>query len=136
MEGVDTERIKRIIYEHSKVGAGRAAPRLPPRLLHFGAGDAAGPLGGPPSSLLQGLAVQGTPHFENERRKERATEARIARMQAEARQLSHAELAARTSAMDAKLAELEASRDLSRTWVRLFCRWASRRVEQNAQATD
>ena len=43
-------------------------------------------------------------------------EARIARMQAQAAQLTPAELAAHTASMDARLAELEAGRDLSRTW--------------------
>lgn len=43
-------------------------------------------------------------------------EQKIARMQAQARALSPAELAAHTASMDARLAELEGTRDLSRTW--------------------
>lgn len=69
------------------------------------------------SSLSHTLSrTQGTPHYENEQRKSAATDAKIARMKGQLAGMGAGELAAHAAAMDAKLAELEASRDLSRTW--------------------
>ena len=56
-------------------------------------------------------------HFSEEQRKWRQTEARIARMRQQAEALTSGELAAHQRAMDERLAELEAQRDLSRTWL-------------------
>jgi hypothetical protein len=77
MEGVDKERVKRLVYEMSK----------------------------------------DSPHFLNEQRKMAATEERVGRMRAAAAALSRAALARHAAAADAQLAELEAGRDLSRTWL-------------------
>ena len=68
-------------------------------------GDPAPPL---PTTL------QGSAHYENEQRKERAHEDHIARMRAAAAALGPTDLARCTAAMDAQLAALEAGRDLSR----------------------
>ena len=119
MEGVDPEMVKRVVYEASKVravgtwgscqrpSAGRAAAHLTARRLYC---------------LLDCQypacpTLQGTPPIENEQRKNQQVEERIAHMRAQAGALSRAELAAHTARMDARLAELEAGRDLSRAWL-------------------
>ena len=56
-------------------------------------------------------------HFQNEQRKMQQTEEKIARFKATAASLSSSELAAKAAAMDARIAELEATRDLTRTWI-------------------
>uniref|UniRef100_A0A383WPR7 DNA polymerase kappa n=1 Tax=Tetradesmus obliquus TaxID=3088 RepID=A0A383WPR7_TETOB len=56
-------------------------------------------------------------HFKNEQRKQAQVDVRIAQLKARAASLSQAELAAHQKAADAKLAQLEAGRDLSRTWL-------------------
>jgi DNA polymerase kappa len=56
-------------------------------------------------------------HFQNEQRKMQQTEEKIARMKSTAASLSSSELAAKAAAMDARIAELEATRDLTRTWI-------------------
>ncbi|KAF6260719.1 hypothetical protein COO60DRAFT_856036 [Scenedesmus sp. NREL 46B-D3] len=56
-------------------------------------------------------------HFKNEQRKQAQVDARIAQLKAKAASISQAELAAHQKAADAKLAQLEAGRDLSRTWL-------------------
>lgn len=56
-------------------------------------------------------------HFQNEQRKQQATEERVRRMQAQAAALSAHDLARHTAAADEKVAELEATRDLTRTWL-------------------
>lgn len=123
MEGVDPEHVKRVVYEASKVGA--APPRGAPSCL-----AAAHP---PLSACKQALSCiltllppcrcrcptnprQGTPHYQNEQRKVAQTDARIARMRAALAATPAAALAAAEQRMDARLAELEAGRDLTRTW--------------------
>jgi DNA polymerase kappa len=56
-------------------------------------------------------------HFINEQRKSSQTEARIARMKAQLKTLSPSHLAGFQSQVDTKIAELEGSRDLTRTWI-------------------
>lgn len=56
-------------------------------------------------------------HYQNEQRKMKQTEERIARMGATAAAFSPEELAAKAAAVDARVAELEATRDLTRTWI-------------------
>jgi DNA polymerase kappa len=56
-------------------------------------------------------------HFQNEQRKIQQTEEKIARMKATAASLTSTGLAAKAAAMDARIAELEATRDLTRTWI-------------------
>lgn len=68
----------------------------------------------PPSPATHTL--QDSPHFANEQRKDAAVEQKIARMQAAAAAMTAAELEAHTTSMDGRLAELEAGRDLTRTW--------------------
>eukprot|EP00891_Asterochloris_glomerata_P005434 jgi/Astpho2/5434/e_gw1.00076.4.1_t len=58
-----------------------------------------------------------SPHFKNEQRKQAQTEERIRKMQVQAKALSAGEVAHHTSAMDAKILALEATRDLTRTWL-------------------
>lgn len=122
MEGVDPEHVKRVVYEASKVG--RQAWALTAMLWS--------PLGSQGSTLLCPLRppdtlcslatnpnsnpVQDSSHYANEQRKDAAVEQKIARMQALAQALTPAELATHTASMDARLAELEGQRDLSRTW--------------------
>lgn len=77
MDGVDKERVQRIVYEMSK----------------------------------------GSAHFDNEERKRAAVEERITAMQAKAAQLTPALVAAHERASHARMATLEASRDLTRTWL-------------------
>lgn len=56
-------------------------------------------------------------HFKNEQRKMEQTEQKIKRMKAQAETLTSAELQNYTSLADIKIAELEATRDLTRTWI-------------------
>lgn len=77
MDGVDKERLQRIVYEMSK----------------------------------------GSAHFENEQRKHAAVEERITAMQAKAAQLTPALVAAHERTAHARMASLEASRDLTRTYL-------------------
>jgi hypothetical protein len=77
MDGVDKERVQRIVYEMSK----------------------------------------GSAHFENEQRKAKAVEERITAMQAKAAQLTPALVAAHERTAHACMASLEASRDLTRTYL-------------------
>ena len=56
-------------------------------------------------------------HFKNEQRKMALTEQRIERMKAAAAALTPAQLAANARAIDARFAELEAQRDLTRAWL-------------------
>ncbi|KAK9819455.1 hypothetical protein WJX74_007636 [Apatococcus lobatus] len=58
-----------------------------------------------------------SPHFKNEQRKQKQTDERLARMKQRAQNVSQTELAGLTRAMDAKVAHLETTRDLSRTWL-------------------
>lgn len=61
--------------------------------------------------------MQGSAHYANEVRKERVHKQRIQDMLAMQRSLTAADLARHTASMDSKLAALEATRDLARTWV-------------------
>jgi DNA polymerase kappa len=56
-------------------------------------------------------------HFINEQRKSSQTEARIAKMKAQLKTLSPSHLSGFQSQVDTKIAELEGSRDLTRTWI-------------------
>ncbi|KAK9834297.1 hypothetical protein WJX81_004273 [Elliptochloris bilobata] len=56
-------------------------------------------------------------HFKNEERKQVQTAARIKKLQEQRAKLTAAELALHTRAMDAKVAALRASADLTRTWL-------------------
>ncbi|KXZ53568.1 hypothetical protein GPECTOR_6g485 [Gonium pectorale] len=56
-------------------------------------------------------------HFKNEQRKAVALEAKMARMRERSAALTPAELAAAARSVDARIASLEARRDLSRTWL-------------------
>ena len=56
-------------------------------------------------------------HFQNEQRKMEQVEARIARMKSTSANLTTAEIAAKTALIDSKIAALEATRDLTRTWI-------------------
>jgi hypothetical protein len=56
-------------------------------------------------------------HFKNEQRKQEQTEEKIRRMKAQAQALTAADLQRHTADADAKLADLAASRDLTRTWL-------------------
>jgi hypothetical protein len=58
--------------------------------------------------------LQGSAHFENEQRKDRQHEERIAALKQKAAALTPAELASNQASMDARLADLEAKRDLSK----------------------
>ncbi|KIY92783.1 DNA polymerase kappa subunit [Monoraphidium neglectum] len=77
MQGVDKDRVKKVVYEMSKDSA----------------------------------------HFKNEQRKQAAVDEKIARLRQRAAALGPAELAAHTRAVDARVAALEARRDLGRTWL-------------------
>ncbi|CAG9464882.1 unnamed protein product [Pedinophyceae sp. YPF-701] len=59
---------------------------------------------------------KGSAHFAQEQRKQRDADARAARLRAELDALTPAALAASERATDARLVELEASRDLTRCW--------------------
>eukprot|EP00803_Ostreobium_quekettii_P007518 evm.model.scf_237.8 EVM.evm.TU.scf_237.8 scf_237:50809-52710(-) len=56
-------------------------------------------------------------HFKNEQRKQAKVEERIGRLKVQAQKLTPQELAAQLRLMDQRIADLEASRDLSRTWL-------------------
>ena len=56
-------------------------------------------------------------HYQNEQRKMKQTQERIDRMKATAAALSPEEIASKAAAVDARVAELEATRDLTRTWL-------------------
>ncbi|KAK9862385.1 hypothetical protein WJX84_004497 [Apatococcus fuscideae] len=58
-----------------------------------------------------------SPHFKNEQRKQKQTDERIAKMKQRAHGISQTDLAGLTRSMDAKVAHLETTRDLSRTWL-------------------
>jgi hypothetical protein len=130
MEEVDKERVKRIVYEMSKVRqlagahvpAMRAGKRRRPRLrsaAHQRAGaaapQAAAPRRPPPPALP--TLPQDSAHFKNEQRKAEAAQAKIAAMQQAAARLGQAELAGLERALQQRVAALEAWRDLSRTWL-------------------
>ncbi len=80
MAGVDKERVKRIVYEMSKVRRGMVG-----QLCHT-----CRPTSPPCHSL------QDSPHFKNEQRKQAQTELRIKKLRAKAKGISPAELAAST----------------------------------------
>lgn len=61
--------------------------------------------------------TQGSAHFKNEQRKQLAVDGKIARMRARAASLSAPEIARHERAVDAKIAALEARRDLGRSWL-------------------
>ena len=60
-----------------------------------------------------------SPHFHNEARKEKQTDARIAEMRTHLARLSPRDLAGHARAVDEMVTRLEASRDLSRTWIHI-----------------
>eukprot|EP00884_Botryococcus_braunii_P018752 jgi/Botrbrau1/5560/Bobra.0023s0043.1 len=60
---------------------------------------------------------QGSAHFKNEEKKQEQLNERIAVMKRRAAALSSAEVAGHTRAMDTNMAALNASRDLTRTWI-------------------
>ena len=64
-------------------------------------------------------ASLGSAHFANEQRKQAQVEAKIAALKGQAAQLHDAQLAAHTAVCDTYLATLEATRDLTRTWVHM-----------------
>lgn len=77
MDGVDKDKVQKVVYEMSK----------------------------------------GSRYFENEQRKEASIQQRVQHMQAQAARLTVADLTNYEKMADSKLAELEASRDLSRIWM-------------------
>ena len=76
MDGVDKEKVKRIVYE----------------------------------------ASVGSRHFQEQQRKQAQVGAKVEQLKAKAAKLSPSELAAHARAVDAKVSQLELTRDLSRIW--------------------
>ena len=62
-------------------------------------------------------ARQDSAHFKNEQRKQAAVDQKIAQLRARAARLPASELAARARASDARVAALEAGRELGRRWL-------------------
>ena len=62
-------------------------------------------------------ASKNSAHYQEQRRKDIATEERVARLKAKAERLTSTELEAHTKKMEEKITMLEASRDLSRAWL-------------------
>ena len=102
MQGCDKEKVKRIVYEMSKVPCLRHA--TPFFLTH--------PFENSPHSTLrlhdpllrapwsegkaQEVHVQDSPHFRNEQKKQQQQEAKIARLKEHASKLNHHQLASHT----------------------------------------
>jgi DNA polymerase kappa len=118
MAGVDKEHVKKVVYEMSKVRLTGRCPldacsySSPVRFKLPNLSSSTFPPT-PPSTI----AAQDSAHFKNEQRKQRATDEKIAAMRAAAARLGAGELAARLRALDAKIAALEAGRDLTRSWL-------------------
>ena len=66
---------------------------------------------------MQCPLLQDSAHFKNEQRKQAQGEAKIAKLKQQASQLTQAELAALDNSLQQRIACLEATRDLSRTWI-------------------
>jgi hypothetical protein len=86
MGGVDQAKVKQVVYDMSKV------IWSPHARMHARMGDAQVPLD--KADTLAVLCLQNSAHFANEQRKQAQTDARIARLKAQAAQLTPAQLAA------------------------------------------
>ncbi len=62
-------------------------------------------------------SLQDSAHFKNEQRKQAQVDAKIAKLKQQASELTQAELAGLSQSLQQRIACLEASRDLSRTWI-------------------
>jgi hypothetical protein len=72
-------------------------------------------------------------HFRNEQRKQTAVDEKIARLRARAAGLAPPELAGHARAADARVAALEARRDLTRSWLHVDMDVSWRVLRRRAQ---